>query len=165
MSNDVLVVAYRERARLQAELSALPAWHKLQQVQKLISTYEAIEGVSDNAKPAASKPFSLSTHRKGSKVAMVDEIISRYLEKTGKRASSGDLLPIVQEAGIGMTGKVPAKTLSSFLTTSQRFNNLKGFGYGLAEWGDSPEKPSSAWHLDEDARSRMFDDRPGSAEH
>ncbi len=137
MASEILAMAYREREQLQAELRANPTWQKLQQVQKLIATYEALEGASDNAKPLTVKPLSSPTARQGSKVAMVDEVVSKHLKKTGVRASSGDLLPIVQEAGIEMTGKIPAKSLSSLLTTSKRFNNLKGFGYGLAEWGDT----------------------------
>lgn len=142
MSNDILAIAYRERERLKAELDANPAWQKFQQVQRLISIYEAVEGGSDNAKPPANRSPSSSTYRPGSKAALVDEIVSKHLAQTGVRASSGELLPIVQDAGVTMTGKIPAKTLSAFLATSKRFNNLKGFGYGLAEWGESPQKPS-----------------------
>ncbi|PDS78932.1 hypothetical protein [Rhizobium sp. L43] len=132
MSSDILAIAYRERERLQAELNATR--QKLQQVQRLISVYEV--GDSNNAKPAA------SSYRQGSKAALVDEIVSKHLAQTRVRASSGELLPIVQDAGVTMTGKIPAKTLSAFLATSKRFNNLKGFGYGLTEWGESPQKPS-----------------------
>ncbi|MBB2671530.1 UNVERIFIED_ORG: hypothetical protein GGE44_001081 [Rhizobium esperanzae] len=138
MSSDILAIAYRERERLQAELNVNR--QKLQQVQRLISVYEV--AASDNARPGASRSFSSSTYRQGSKAALVDEIVSKHLAQTGMRASSGELLPIVQDAGVTMTGKIPAKTLSAFLATSKRFNNLKGFGYGLAEWGESPQKPS-----------------------
>ncbi|MBB2821652.1 UNVERIFIED_ORG: hypothetical protein GGD51_005146 [Rhizobium esperanzae] len=137
MSGDILAIAYRERERLQAELNLNR--QKLQQVQRLMSVYEGV--ASDNAKPA-SRSLSSSTYRQGSKAALVDEIVSKHLAQTGMRASSGELLPIVQDAGVTMTGKIPAKTLSAFLATSKRFNNLKGFGYGLTEWGESPQKPS-----------------------
>ncbi|WP_280953079.1 hypothetical protein [Rhizobium sp. M1] len=36
-----------------------------------------------------------------------------------------------------ITGKIPAKTLSTFLATSKRFNELKDLDMGLAEWGES----------------------------
>ncbi len=33
---------------------------------------------------------------------------------------------------------MPSKTLSSMLSNSDRFNNVRGYGYGPVEWGDSP---------------------------
>jgi hypothetical protein len=36
---------------------------------------------------------------------------------------------------VSVGGAVPSKTLSSYLSNSARFNNVKDLGYGLAEWG------------------------------
>ncbi|PDS78511.1 hypothetical protein [Rhizobium sp. L43] len=145
MPNDLLAHVYREREKLQAELARVPAWQKLQQLQKLIATYEAFEDVEEKPRASSEIPPSNANvvvnvqpqSRAGSKTALVNEVISRHLLDSGHRASSGDLLPIVQAAGIEIGGSIPAKTLSSFLTSSKLFNNVKGFGYGLVEWGNS----------------------------
>lgn len=137
MDGDILEIARREREKLLAELSKNPSFQKLQQVNRLIDTYEAVDGSPDNARAPVSRPI-LSGPRASSKVAAVDEAVSNHFKLTGKRASSGELLHVVQNAGIEMTGRVPSKTLSAFLTNSRKFNNLKGFGYGLAEWGENP---------------------------
>ncbi|MGO6685368.1 hypothetical protein [Rhizobium leguminosarum] len=148
MANELLDMAKREAAALRSALSKNPEFQKLQQVQKLIDTYETFEVESDKGLPetpykeATAKSGQQTGPRPGSKTSLVDEVVTNDLRERGRRASSGDLLPVVQAAGISLGGSIPSKTLASFLTNSKRFNNVKGLGYGLVEWGDS-NGPSS----------------------
>jgi len=46
--------------------------------------------------------------------------------------------------GIVVTGKLPSKTLASYLSTSKRFDNVPGFGgYGLVEWNGRRTAPTT----------------------
>ena len=144
MASDILNMARREAEALRSTLARNPEYQKLQQIQKLIDVYESLEITSEDKPRTETTTVSPPTasgvaavYRLGSKVAQVDEVVSKFFLERGSRASSGDVLPIVTAAGIEMTGKIPAKTLSSFLTNSKRFNNVKGFGYGLVEWGET----------------------------
>ena len=144
----MLEVAKEEAERLKLILSQNEDYQKLQHVQRVIDTYESFEDMKTSGlSPASKAPSQTLTFRTkpkaflaayGSKVAAVNKVVSEHFSKTGQRASSGELLPIVQAAGVKMSGAVPAKTLSSFLTNSKSFNNVKGLGYGLVEWGNGP---------------------------
>lgn len=136
MNGEIIEMAKREREKLMDELSAHPAYQKLQQINKLIDTYEALDAPREANTSMISRPIT-PKHRPNSKVAAVDEVVANFLRETGRRASSGELLPVVLDAGIELSGKIPAKTLSALLSVSKKFNNLKGHGYGLAEWGEN----------------------------
>jgi hypothetical protein len=139
MESELLKTARREAESLRAELAKNPAFQKLQQVQRLIDVYEAYEGKQpplESAKVAAQSPKMVPPTRPGTKLAQVEKIVLDYSWKTGQRHSSGQLMPILTDAGIEMAGKVPSKTLASMLSNSQKLNNLRGYGYGPAEWGD-----------------------------
>jgi hypothetical protein len=144
MANDMLMAAKREADALRSALAKNPDYLKLQQVQRLIAVYEAydLEPVPDLMAPSGDQPAAANisvpaSPRPGSKVAQIDDVVSKYLAAKGSRASSGDILPVVVNAGVELGGVVPSKTLSSFLSNSKRFNNVKGLGYGLLEWGDT----------------------------
>ncbi|MET3577957.1 hypothetical protein ABID19_000974 [Mesorhizobium robiniae] len=140
MANELLEAAKREADSLRAMLAKDPVFQKLQIVQKLIDSYEAFDAM-DRAKPitaAARSPKAASVARPGTKLAQVENLVIVHTISTGLRATSGQLLPIVVNAGIELGGQVPAKTLSSMLSNSSRLNNLPGHGYGPAEWGESP---------------------------
>jgi len=68
----------------------------------------------------------------------IEDTVANYLDGKGARAPSGELYDVVVRAGIDIGGATPSKSLASTLSTSDRFNNIKGLGYGLAEWGESP---------------------------
>ncbi|MBP1842066.1 hypothetical protein J2046_000310 [Rhizobium petrolearium] len=158
MASPIIEAAKKEEEALTKELEDLPVFQKLQQVRRLIALYEAIE----EREPAKSISHvrilpTTTSPRAGTKAAQVDEVVTKFLTERGTRASSGELLPVVQAAGIELSGQIPAKTLSAFLTNSTRFNNVKRHGYGLTEWGDGlgprgakADNPSRALQLDDD---------------
>ena len=141
MSKDLLDMARREASQLRAELAKNTTFQKLQIIQRMIESYEAIEGmvstvvVEPFVREAPVKARSAVPTRPGSKLSQVEDLVMAHTIKTGQRATSGQLLPIMNAAGVMMGGKVPAKTLSSMLSNSSRLNNIPGFGYGPKEWG------------------------------
>ena len=57
----------------------------------------------------------------------------------GRRAPVTEIMEAVLAEGIRMGGAKPISTLSSFLSHHPAFDNVRGEGYGLAEWkGVSP---------------------------
>jgi hypothetical protein len=73
------------------------------------------------------------------KTARIEAAGIKFLKKKGARATSGELLAAMAEAGIEITGKEPNKALSAYLSGSDAFNNVReSGGYGLTEWGNRP---------------------------
>lgn len=141
MASEFLEAARREAETLRAELAENPVFQKLQIVQRTIESYEALEGISKlkgGMVPRVLRPKPVVAARPGSKLAQVEFLVIAHTVAHGQRATSGQLLPVILEAGIEIGGQVPAKTLSSMLSNSNAVNNLPGYGYGPAEWGDSP---------------------------
>jgi hypothetical protein len=162
MANEILEAARNEAEALQKALSANPDYIKLQQIMKLIQVYESLDNKDEPNplhRPRERVRFAdLPTYRAGSKAQRVDEVVGNHLRKIGVRASSGDLLPVVEAAGIQLGGETPSRTLASFLTNSKLFNNIKGFGYGLAEWGETlgpQNSENSLWERDNAATNNQ----------
>jgi hypothetical protein len=89
-----------------------------------------------------------------SKTGRVREIVTRYLTAKGTRATSGELLPVLQEAGLDFGTEAPQSKLAAFLANIKEFNNVKGEGYGLASW----PLPDSAWKTPGDISLSFGDD-------
>jgi len=146
---DILRAARDERDELAQQLEAFPEFRRYLAMVEVIRVYEDVEAQASGSRPApvaqrgslAKLPplktlSSAPPARPGSKLAQVEEIVLQHLWDKGERATSGQLLNLLTDAGIQMSGKVPSKTLASMLSNSQKLNNLKGYGYGPAEWGD-----------------------------
>ena len=169
MANDnMLEIAEAEVKRLRAELEKTPAYKRLKAAENLIAAYRGNPEVESPAAPVLERAKRLELaerivedtilkpHR--TKTAQVEAAAAEYLTQKGRRATSGEILPAVVAKGIQVTGKTPSKTLSSYLSTSKRFDNIPGFGgYGLVEWngrrtapvgvgsgGNDPERSATA---------------------
>jgi hypothetical protein len=156
MVDDALLrAAETEVLRLEEELKKTPAYKRLQAAKNLIAVYRADPEPEPTVTSATMPPISRyraqlddevspeeSEIVPATKTALVDAAVAEYLTQRGRRATSGELLPVVQAKGINITGKVPAKTLSSFLSRSKRFDNVQGFGgFGLVEWNGRRTAP------------------------
>lgn len=154
---DILRAARQERDDLYEELEAIPEFRRYVAMLEVIRVYEDVEAKSAGKEPQAEPPTRQVVKfpprrtpppappaRPGSKLAQVEEIVLRHLWDKGERATSGQLLNLLTDAGIQMSGKVPSKTLASMLSNSQKLNNVKGYGYGPAEWGDRPSVKDKA---------------------
>lgn len=167
MADDkMLEFAEAEVRRLRAELEKTAAYKRLKAAENLIAAYrgnpevevEAARLTADLKAKAASlsaqaeealaravEPIT-ETHR--TKTAQVEAAAAEYLTRKGRRATSGELLPVVQAKGIHVAGQIPSKTISSYLSTSKKFDNVPAFGgYGLVEWNGrrtAPTEPATA---------------------
>ena len=157
MSDDpILKHLEAEVLKLTAELEQTPAYRRLKLAQNMIAEYRGTSAADTTIiAPAVVQHRVRVQAQVDELVAMVDkhktktkqveEAAAEYLIQRGRRATSGELVPAVVNKGIVVTGKVPAKTLASYLSTSKRFDNVPGFGgYGLVEWGGRRTAPASA---------------------
>jgi len=129
MADEVLEVLDREESRLLGLLA---------RVQAAKSAYlgEQPEVTIFSNTMAAPSNQRMSSPRGRRKE--IEDTVANYLAGKGERATSGELYDVVVRAGIDIGGTAPSKALASTLSTSARFNNVKGSGYGLSEWADGP---------------------------
>jgi hypothetical protein len=137
---DMLNAAEAEVQRLEAELEATPAYKKLQLAKQVVALYRSEAGIRINVKHV--DPAALAFQRlhemgnSATKTARIEAAAIKFLRAKKARATSGELLKAVEEAGIEITGKEPSKALSSYLSNSKALNNIRELGgYGLVEWG------------------------------
>lgn len=140
MNDEIIAAAEREEQKLLAEIDTLPIFKKLKAVQALLAMYRE-EDNSAGERPRASraKPDPKRIfYGRSSKRQEIEDVVEQYLVRKHGRASSGELFKAVSDAGIEIGGSIPSKSLASTLSTSKRFNNVQGLGYGLKSWGDAP---------------------------
>jgi hypothetical protein len=154
-NNQMLEIAEAEVRRLRAELEKTPAYKRLKAAEELIATYRgnpeidppqkaSIAEKANSEKAAAAQLDEMIGKPRQTKTAQVEAAAVEYLAHKGRRATSGEILPAVVSKGIDVPGKVPSKTLSSYLSNSKRFDNVPGFGgYGLVEWNGRRTAPPS----------------------
>jgi hypothetical protein len=58
----------------------------------------------------------------------------QYLRHKGGRAPTPEMLEDFEKKGISVSGKDKVGTISSYLSQSPLFDNIRGEGYGLTEW-------------------------------
>ena len=141
MSDDLLRSAHAEEQRLLNELQRLPLYRKLEAVRSLISTYA---DTNSSVVPLVAKPTVTPTHRKGSRAFRVSEAAQAYLQRVHHRAQSAEILSVLQGDGFEFTTEKPQAELSSILSHSELFDNIRGQGYGLVEWAQKGAEPSIA---------------------
>ncbi|MBB5049202.1 hypothetical protein HNR60_003977 [Rhodopseudomonas rhenobacensis] len=146
--SDMLKAAKAEVERLKAELSKTPAYQKLMLAEQVVELYEKAEQVATYrgehaamfGRPEyASEPLKFKFLESKTKTAQIERAAVSFLTKVQRRATSGELLTAITEAGIEVGGKEPNKALSAYLSGFKSLNNSREHGgYGLVEWGDSP---------------------------
>lgn len=135
----LLDAALRERESLMTELHDVPAYRKLMEVQKVIDVYRRLAG--------ARHSDTMSHRRIGTTRAAAEAAVVAHLSATGQRATSGQLLDVVLKFGAEIpTGDTGVRYLASLLSTSPLFDNVRGWGYGLVEWGGETSAPSVREH-------------------
>lgn len=140
MSNSLLRAAEDEAAKLRAELEKSPVYRQLQAVEKFIADYRTLERAAPQ--PLVGNIAKAAKYgRQGSVSATVIEAAEAYLRQVGRRAMSGEIMTAISDR-VTVPGKTPTSTLSSYLSTSDLFDNVKGEGYGLKEWRTNGEDES-----------------------
>ena len=147
----MLAAAEAEVQRLEAELAKTDAYKKLQLAKQVVALYRAsaseqhqdvLAGEQARHPSIGSHPRKIYTYTmqravRDTKTARVEGAAVAYLLKKRARATSGELLEAMKEAGIEITGAEPNKALSAYLSNSTALNNVREYGgYGLAEWGN-----------------------------
>lgn len=138
MSDTLLRSALAEEAKLEDELRQLEAYQKLQAIRQLIALYMNGPGATasqsrDVTATRAARPVVRHRGQVASVVAGAED----YFRRMGRRAQTQEILDMLKDAGHDFTSSNPLGSLSSALSHSPLFNNKRGLGYGLAEWGDA----------------------------
>lgn len=143
--SDMLRAAEAEVARLEAELAETPAFKKLQLAKQVVELYR----ITTPAPAKAPRQFAERTIerilevKRQTKASKIEELAVAHLRKKGARATSTELLKVVVEGGVQVSGAEPNKALSAYLSNSDALNNVRELGgYGLVEWELGPG-PSS----------------------
>lgn len=132
--NNMLAAAKAEVRWLESELAKSPLFQKLQLARQVVDLYSK-SAVSQQAVQRAVQPI-VEAHR--TKTARIEAAVADHLAKTHRRATSGELTEALNAMGISLPGKVPAKSLSAYLSNSDRFDNdREQGGYGLVEWSSA----------------------------
>lgn len=141
MIDDFLDSALREEARLVRRLAA---------VRAVIADYRgesivAGDGARDehNAPTTPPKP---RVPRQESVASQVIKVSEEFLTKVGRRAQSAEIYGEMRRLGMEIHATNPAAIVSSYLSSSPKFDNIRGQGYGLATWNvhpDTDEAPAS----------------------
>jgi hypothetical protein len=132
MEENTLKAAQAEAESLRARIAQTPDARRLAVLERFISEYRSIEPVQR----VVAEVFQsrLKYGRAGSASAIVIEGAESYLKKIKRRAMSGEIATELQQRGIKIPGQNAMAAVSSYLSTSELFDNVKGEGYGLKEW-------------------------------
>ena len=137
MADDYSLVLEREIEKLRATIAKTPEGQRLQLLERHLLEYRAIAPVGNPVMiphhPAAKEDAS-RYGRDGSKSAVIVRATETFLKQRRKRAQSSEIVQALQEAGIDLPEEKPSAFVSSYLSTSPLFDNVKGEGYGLVEW-------------------------------
>jgi hypothetical protein len=132
MTDQLLKAAETEAVQLRAELEKIPVYQRLKTVEKFISDYTSLRLVP--VQPLQGNISKVAKYgRQGSVSANVLEAAEAYLESINRRAMSSEIYEAIKSK-VTVPGKTPTSTLSSYLSTSDLFDNVKGKGYGLSVW-------------------------------
>ena len=126
------------------ELERTPLYQKLDAVRRTIALYDAQTS-------AAQPSVKTSTSRPGTASSAVLAGAEDYLRLTGRREMAPGITAELHRKGIVPSTDVQTvRTVASYLSASDRFNNVRGQGYGLAEWpmnqaSDEPDQTPASW--------------------
>lgn len=146
----------REERKLEQELEQVPTFKRLKAVQQTLSVYRG--DVAPDAAPKAAERAPKGAER--SQTEVIAKAVEEHLRRERKRITSGPLTKAVEAQGIHVPGKVPSARLAAILAArSKTFDNVKGEGYGLVEWGGG--SPSQGPQRQETPDSSPLSGAPG----
>jgi hypothetical protein len=155
---DFLEAAKAEERRLLAELHATPAYRRLEAIRATLNAYKDDLGLA-STNPAKAEPGLTATtpaQQPTSKRSIWLNGATNYLRQKGARATSGELVQALISRGIDLGSETnPAWKLSSILSGSPLFDNVRGEGYGLTEWPKRATKPGTSAAADHASTSRL----------
>ncbi|WP_342359904.1 hypothetical protein [Terrarubrum flagellatum] len=145
--SDMLRAAQAEVRKLEAELEASPVYKKLVLARQVVELYSSTPDKNESLDSAVGRLIEQGKQAAevGTKTARIEQTAIEFLMKKRARATSGELMKAMEDAGIEIPGKEPSKSLSAYLSNSRLLNNRReAGGYGLAEWGTAAGPPQGA---------------------
>lgn len=159
---DAVEKAKEDAAKLQATVQRLEA--------QLASVNEDLEKLTIFIEVAerynAGETFSSTSQRKRSSGPTQKEILEKAAREILKEKrcsmSTGDLVVAVEADGITITGAKKNNVLASVLSRSDDFQNERGIGWRLREWGPADGGVSgNGGGIDEEEKDNVLrDDKP-----
>jgi hypothetical protein len=140
ISEELFRAASQEAARLTSELRIYPAFRKLEAVRSVLDAYATENPDNGGPSSGAADEFQEHATRKaqgrssGSKSAAIVREARAYLLTVGRRAESSQIAEALRGRGIEILKGNPTSVVSSYLSQSDLFDNVRGQGYGLVEW-------------------------------
>ncbi len=89
-----------------------------------------------------------SKSRPGSKASLVEAAAERWFSRVQRRAQSLEIMRALEAEGLEFKGEKPTAALASILSHSDRFDNVRGEGYGLRAWSQSVAARQSTQSID-----------------
>jgi hypothetical protein len=134
--DDYSLFLAKEIERLRAVIAETPEGKRLHLFERHLREYQQLGVDGDPViMPTPSAKIDMSRYgRDGSKAAVIVKASEAYLKRQLKRAQSSEIAQALQEAGIELPEEKASAFVSSYLSTSPLFDNVKGAGYGLVEW-------------------------------
>ena len=135
--DDYSLFLEKEIERLRAVIGETPEGKRLSLFERHLKEYRQLATPSDPVIVPQHHHLKAETGRygrDGSKAAIIVKATEDYLKRRRKRAQSSEIVQALQEAGIDLPEEKASAFVSSYLSTSPLFDNVKGEGYGLAEW-------------------------------
>lgn len=134
MSDELLNAAEAEARHLRDQLAKNPLYARLQTIEKFIRDLKSVPAAKPVEPLVGNLQKAAKYGRQGSVSATVIEASEAFLRKIRRRAMTSEILSAIEIMGVTVPGKTPGATLSSYLSTSTLFDNVRGEGYGLTEW-------------------------------
>jgi hypothetical protein len=139
MADDYSLVLEREIEKLRAVIATMiaktPEGQRLQLLERHLMEYRAIAPAGKPVMVPHPGVKDLARYgRDGSKAAVIVRASESFLKQRRKRAQSSEIVQALHDAGIDLPEEKASAFVSSYLSTSALFDNVKGEGYGLVEW-------------------------------
>jgi hypothetical protein len=134
------------RDSLLADLRQNKTFQAYQHAQAVIAALEAEaeQRPSQAPPPSIEKTNGRQSFKPGTQAETILMASAAYIRQKSARAPSGEILKALTEQGIAVGGQNPSATVSSYLSHSTLFDNVRGQGYGLVEWRSQTETPNSS---------------------
>jgi hypothetical protein len=126
------------RDSLLADLQQNQTFQAYRYAQAIIAALEAeAERRPSQEPPLIDKTSGRQSFKPGTQAETILMASAAYIRQKNARAPSGEILEALMKQGITVGGKSPSATVSSYLSHSALFDNVRGQGYGLVEWSQS----------------------------
>jgi hypothetical protein len=134
--DDYTLFLEKEIERLRAIVAESPEGKRLQLFERHLQEYRQLDlpGIPVIVPQHPMKTDLGRYGRDGSKAAVIVRASEQFLKRRHRRAQSSEIVQALQEAGIELPEEKASAFVSSYLSTSPLFDNVKGEGYGLVEW-------------------------------